>query len=74
MSGMKSGSEAVGKWTTPPSVVLMYWLVQHDLVLGLSFPVGVQAKTMNSELPGPNLSEVANYNLIHRCSNELSLT
>lgn len=58
----------------PPSVVLMNWMVQHDLVLELNFPVGVQAQTMNSELPVPDLSEVANYNLIHRCSNELSLT
>lgn len=59
---------------SPPSVVLMNWMVQHDLVLESNFPVGVQAQTMNSELPGPDLSEVANYNPIHRCSNELSLT
>lgn len=71
---MKSGSETWKGNFFPPSVVLMNCVVQHDLVLELNFPVGVQAQTMNSELPVLDLSEVANYNLFDRCSNELSLT
>lgn len=71
---MNSGSETWKDNFFSLSVVLMNWMVQHDLVLELNFSVGVQAQTMNSELPVLDLSEVANYNLIHRCSNELSLT